>query len=190
MPIDTPHDVDLYALGRGVVWIATHTDGVIGTYVDVGNCTNFQLELSEERLDHYSYRTAVKQKDKLFVLESGYKINFDLDELGVQNMVKFLKGTLTANSIIRANQNVDAEWAVKFVSANASGPNYSVECWRLKLSPNGALSLIGDEYIKLSFSGEGLADETGHASSPQFDWRWLTTTTTSTTTSTTTTTAP
>jgi len=94
----------------------------------------------------------------------------------------FLKGVLSGENVLYANQNLDQEFALKFVSDNPVGPDQKWEFWRCKLSPDGALSLIGDEWLTLSFTAEGLADTENHASSPHFTVTFATTTTTTTTT--------
>jgi hypothetical protein len=55
----------------------------------------------------------------------------------------------------------------------------------MTIGPNGSLQLIGDEYLSMTFMGDGLADTANHPSSPYFTINTVTTTTTSTTSSTT-----
>lgn len=161
--------VEHYTLGRGTLKIGAW-DGATApvTMEDVGNCDSFEFELSEERLDHYSKKSGTKVKDKSVALETGYGVNFVLDEITLANLAMFLKGTI-ATDVIHANQAIDKEYALEFTTANAEGDNYKYEFWKVKLSPNGSFSLIGDEWSALSFSGEGLADQVDHATSPHFD---------------------
>jgi hypothetical protein len=97
--------------------------------------------------------------------------------MSFQNLKMFLKGT-TSENVISANQALDQEFALKFVSDKPVGPNEKWEFWRCQLSPGGAFNLISDEWQALAFTGEGLADTANHATSPFFDVTYATTTTT------------
>ncbi len=186
---------DLYTLGRGILsigeWSGTSPPAE-NTYDDVGVCNTLELELTEERLDHFSRRTSARVKDKIVYLESGYNLRFTLDEISVLNLKMFLKAHQSGSGILRANQALDKEFAIKFVSDNAEGLNQTWRFWRVKLSPAAALGLISDDWMGMQFSAEGLADIANHSTSPFFDATFATATTTSTTstTSSTTTTAP
>jgi len=174
----------LYSLGRGIVSIG-EWDGTTppseGEYVDVGNSPRFEVEVTEEKLEHFSSRSGTRLKDKVVVLETGYTLNFDLDEISVYNLQVFLKGTISG-PVIAANQALDKEYAIKFVSDNPVGPNEKWEFWRTQLSPGGAFNLISDEWSLLTMAGDGLADSDNHPTSPFFDVTYATTTTTTTTT--------
>ena len=192
MPLST-HNTSLYTLGKGIMyiglWTGTTPPTYPGDYTDVGNCPSLEVEVTEEVLDHYSSRSGTRTKDKQVTLETGYTITFDLDEVSIFNLKMFLKATQTGTTKLHANQALDQEYGVRFITDNPAGPNEVWEFWRVRLTPNGAFNLISDEWSTMSFTGEGLADSTNHATSPYFDVTWSTTTTTSTSTSTTTTTA-
>jgi hypothetical protein len=178
MPASSP-STTLYALGRGIVSIAAWTGTTPpGTLDDVGNCPRFEVEVTEETLDHFSSRSGTKLKDKQVVIETGYTLNFDLDEWSVANLAMFLKGTVTGGNVVSANTVLDAEYAVAFASDNPAGPNETWEFHRCKLSPGGNMSLISDEWALMTFSGEGLADTANQPTSPYFTVTFATTTTT------------
>lgn len=184
MPGTNP-STTLYTLGRGVLEIAPWSGATppsIGDYVDVGNCPKFDVEISEDELDHYSSRAGLKTLDKTVTLQAGYTATFDLDEVSVANMARFLRGTLAGN-VIHALTALTKEYALKFTTDNPAGEDQTWELWRCKLTPGGAFSLIGDDWSKMSFTAKGLADVANHASTPYFDVTWVTTTTTTTTTS-------
>lgn len=190
MPVDTSPSTTLYTLGRGILSMEEWSGSTPPvSYTDVGNCPRMEVEVTEEKLDHFSSRTGLRQKDKTVVLETGYTLNFDLDEISVRNMQAYLKATLSGGNVLLANMVTDREYALKFVSDNPVGPNEVWEFWRVELSPNGAFSLIGEEYSTLSFTGEGLSDATNHPTSTFFTVTFGTTTTTTSSSTTTTTTA-
>ena len=178
MAVAAAHSTTLYTLGRGILSIGEWSgETPPGVYTDLGNAPSIEVEVTEETLDHYSSREGLKLKDKKVVLETGYTVTFDLDEVSMNNLKIFLKGTIDGN-VIMANTALDQEYAIKFVSNNAAGPNETWEFWRCQISPGGAFSLIGDEWLTLSFSAEGLADTDNHATSPYFNVAFATTTTT------------
>lgn len=187
MGIDASPSTNNYQLGRGILSLAEFSGGAPGAYTDMGNCPAFSMEVTEEKLPHYSSRTGTKTKDKEVVIETGYNLTFDLDEVSINNLKIFLKGTTSENKVY-ANQSLDREFAVRFVTDNPAGPNETWYFWRVTLSPNGPFSLISDEWSTMSFNGEGLSDTVNHSSSSYFDVYFVTTTSTTTTSSTTTTT--
>lgn len=180
-PKTSPH-VDNYMIGKGVVSIAKWVNDAAGAYVDVGNCPKFEYEMTEQTIEHMSSRHGMKEQDQETVIQVGYTLNFTLDEISVENLRMFLKATLSGTNVLQANQNVNQQYAVKFVADNPVGPTVNYEFWKCKLTPNGAFSLISDEYTSMSFSGKGLSDKAGHASSPFMTATFAVTATTTTTT--------
>ncbi len=178
----TPPHPDNYMIGKGIVSIAKYTGGVVGSFVDVGNCPRFEYEPTQQEIEHFSSRQANKEQDSAVVIQSGYNIAFTLDEVSVENLRMFLAGSLSGTRIIYANQNVNQLYAIKFQADNTAGPNWNYEFHKVKLTPQGTFSLISDEFTSLSFNGKGLADRAGHATSPFFTATADTTTTTTTTT--------
>jgi hypothetical protein len=175
-------NVGNYLISKGYIAIAKWTNGVIGSYEDVGNCPKFEMEPTEETLPHFSSRNAVKEQDQEIVIQTGCNINFSLDEIAVENLRMFLKATQVGTRILYGNMNTNQLYAIKFYPTNDVGPSVTYEFWKVKITPNGALSLIGDEYTVMSFSGKVLAERAGHATSPFFTATYDTTTSSTTTT--------
>lgn len=192
MPL-SPHNTELYELGRGILYIATWSGGAPGAYSDVGNCPRFDFEVTTEDLQHKESRGGVRSTDKEAVLEAGYTLSFDLDELAASNMAKYVQGDVDDSNAYKIHALTTAgtqrEFAVKFVQDNQEGENKTFEFWRCKLKPGGASSVISDDWNVLPFSGSGLSDDTNHPTSPYFDVTYHSTTTTSSSSTTTTTTA-
>ncbi len=184
MPASSP-STSLYTLGKGILSIGLwsgSTPPAPESFTDVGNCPKFDVEVTEEKLPHYSSRSGTKMKDKSVILETGYSVEFDLDEISIFNLQMFLKASLSGSNVLQANTVLDREYALRFESDNPAGANETWELWKCELSPNGKFSLIGEEWITLSFTGEGLADTANHSNTPFFDVTFATTTTTTTTT--------
>lgn len=192
MPLDTSPSTELYALGKGVLTIGTwvgSTPPSANDYVDVGNCPRFDVEVTEETLPHYSSRSGVRKKDKEVTLETGYMVDFDLDEISRKNLRIYLRASLSGTRVLRANMELNKEYSLIFTTDKPYGSNETWTFHRAKIKPGGAFSLITEEWQAISFHGEGLADTANNPLSPFFDVELETTTTTTTTTSTTTTTA-
>jgi len=164
-----PHNTGLYAIGKGILTIAEWSGGSIGSYQDVGNCPKFEMEPSIERLPHYSSRSGFRVKDKNPIIQTEYTVNFDLDEIAASNIARFMMGTLTEGMEVLGLQDTDKEYALKFTSDNPAGPDEVWDLWRVTLSPAGPIQLIGEEWMMMSFAGEGLASEAAaHSTSPYF----------------------
>ena len=183
MPANSPSPT-LYTLGRGIISIGEWSGATPpAVYTDVGDCPRMEVEVTEEKLEHYSSRSGTRTKDKVVILETGYTLNFDLHEVSITNLRLFLKATLSGSNVLLANTALNKEFAIKFVSDNPAGPNETWEFWKCLLSPGGALSLINEsDWTTLTFSAEGLSDTANHATSPYFTVSFATTTTTTTTT--------
>ena len=174
-----------YCIGKGKLYIAEWVGDTPPTeWTDLGNAPSVEIEHAIEKLPHYASMSSFKLKDKNIILQKDYTVNFALDEMSAYNVQIFLQATRSGGTL-HALHGSETEFALKFVAA---GPNRTYEFWKMTLTPNGALSLIGEEWMQMSYTGEGLADSDNHVDSPYYDVRWTTTTTTSTTTSSSTTT--
>ena len=169
MSIPTSPNTDLYTLGKGILsigeWAGTVAPAVL---TDVGNCPDMSVEVTEESLPHYSSRADLRKKDKEVTLQIDYTVSFTLDEMSILNIKMFLRGTSDGNTVSAAKA-LTHEYAMKFISDNPVGINQTWEFWKVKIKPNGAFSLIGDEYATLAFTAEGLADTDNHPLSDYFD---------------------
>lgn len=176
MPTHAPSPNN-YTLGKGVLSIAVYGSS---TFTDLGNCPSLEIEPSEETLDHFSSRSGARSKDKTVTLEKGYGLTLNLDEASIENLSLFLRATHTGNSEIQGLMAADdLEHIIKFVSANATGPDYTWIFHRVKITPAGALGLITDEWQEMSMTAEGLEDTTN----PLSPWFTITSEATTTTTS-------
>ena len=185
MPTSAPSTSN-YTLAKGVLSIADYGSSV---FTDLGNATSAEIEINKEKLPHYSSRSGARSKDKEVVLEKDYMLNFVLDENSVENIALYCSGTHTGNAEIQALMEADdKEYILKFVSANAAGPDYTYTFHRVTIDANGASGLISEEWSELPFTAQGLED-TNNPSSPWFTVTADATTTTTSSSSTTTTTS-
>lgn len=177
MAYESSPSTNLYTLGRGILrvglWVSTTPPVSLS---DVGNCSEFNITVTEEKLEHPSYRAGLRTKDKIVVLETGYEGSFTLDEISMDNLVRFFKGTLSGN-VIKANTVTDAEYEIEFTQNNPVGENRRWTFHRVFLSPGGEFGLIADEWATLQFTMEGLSDVENNPDSEFFNIEYLTTTT-------------
>ena len=181
----TPHSTANYVpSGRGILyiaeWEATTPPTWPGDFTEVGNCPAFTAEPTVEKRPHYSSRSGLRMRDLNPTVQTEYNISFDTDEIAAVNLARFFMGEVAADGSIAALAVADKEYALRFISNNPIGPNATYKFHRVTLGPSGPLQLIGDDYLVMSFAGEGLADITNNASSPYFTIETATTTTTTT----------
>lgn len=181
----TPHSTENYSIGKGILYIGEWSGTTPPTdpsgYAEIGNCPSIEIEPTIERLPHYSSRSGFRTKDKNPVIQQEYMVNFECDEIATQNLSYWMQGTKTAN-VVAGLTAVDQEFALKFISDNPIGPNGTWRFWRVTLSPNGAMQLIGEEWMVQAYAAEGLADVANNPTEPYFTYTAVTTTTTTTTT--------
>ena len=61
------------------------------------------------------------------------------------------------------------EGQLRFTSDYPEGPNMTLTAWKVNLTPDGDTSFIGDDWSTMAFTGEVLADESGHPTSPYLE---------------------
>ena len=93
---------------------------------------------------------------------------FTLDEFSLENVNMFFMGEISG-STISAFSVTELEGELTFVSDNPVGTQQTVTIHKVSLAPEGDVSLIGDDWSTLSFTGEVLKDETEHPDSPYMD---------------------
>lgn len=164
------HDVANYTLSRGILSIGAWSGATPPVSLDdMGNCNSLEVEPIVEKLAHYSKRAQTKDKDKTVVLEVGYNLTFELDELAAETLNMFLMGTVSGTpDIILGLQGVSTEYEIEFVENNPEGPNKTWTFHKATIAPNGSIALLGDEWLAMSFAAEGLSDVANNATSPFF----------------------
>ncbi len=74
----------------------------------------------------------------------------------------------SSGHVINALTGGDTTGHLLYVGNPPYGPKTVVNCWRVKLSVNGELGLIGEQIAQIPIQGEILADETNHPTAPYF----------------------
>ncbi len=150
-----------YYIGKGIVSIK-----LLGEtqYVDCGNAPQFEFLAKVTNLDHFSSRQGVRKKDFTAVIELAASLTMQLEELTARNMGFALLGLPTGGpsptpDTIDIFSNPVIYGSVKFVGTNDIGPIWTVVFPLVKLSPNKALSLIGNTWGTIDLDGEVLFDQ-------------------------------
>jgi len=60
------------------------------------------------------------------------------------------------------------EGSMRFKPDPSAGPKWEVEIWKVSISPDGALALIGEDYANAPLKAEILADSTNHPTEPLY----------------------
>jgi hypothetical protein len=74
----------------------------------------------------------------------------------------------TSLSRIAAGQNTAIYGSLLFVEDPTVGPAKDIEIWKVKFMSGGVLSLLSDDFNKMSLSGEILDDSTNHPAAPLY----------------------
>jgi len=185
-----PHSTRNYTILRGVFSVAEFVSGTPGAYTDMGNAVRAEYEPVIERLPHYSNRSGYRVKDANPVIMTEYNLRITLDEMAAINLRKFLMGAQNG-LVIDLLDDIDREYAVRFVEDNPHGVNKIWNFWKGTIGPNGPLVLVADgtEWAVMEMLFSGLSDIGNHPSNPYGTVTYAageTSTTTSTTTTTTT----
>jgi hypothetical protein len=89
----TPNTND-YNLGRGKVYFAElDSNNQPQGFRDLGNATEFNLNVESEKLEHFSSQAGLKTVDKEVVISQKVGLTLTLDEINFQNLALFLSGT-------------------------------------------------------------------------------------------------
>lgn len=99
----TPSD---YNLGRGACYFGAPLDSSTGlptNFRHLGNCTEFQVSMETETLEHQSSREGLKTTDKEVTLSQKMTLSITLDEINFQNLALFLSGE--SAELLAASEN-------------------------------------------------------------------------------------
>lgn len=92
-------NTDLISL-QGELFLAKITNGVVGTYLTVGNMPKLELNIKSDTVDHYESKTGNRAKDAVLYKQTALSMKGTLEEVTKQNLAKVMSG----NSIEVASQ--------------------------------------------------------------------------------------
>ena len=166
-------NVTNYSIGKGMLYIAPYSANPV--YVAVGNCPTVTVEHKVDRLEHFSSMAGIRTRDAYPVVQVGYTVTFETDEICAENLTRFVLGTNNGDNI-SALDAVDLDYCLKFVEDKEIGDiNRTYEFSKCKVGPNGAGALVSEEWGVLSFVAEGLYDAS-NVGKEWYEIRWTSTT--------------
>lgn len=150
-----------YYIGKGMVSIQLLGED---TFTACGNCPTFEFDAKVTQLEHYSSMTGVKVKDFTAVTEISGSLTIVLEEFTARNMGFALLGVPSGgpspeDEVIEIFSSPVIYAAVQFVGANDIGPDWLVQFPLVQLSPNKALSLIGNTWGTIDLMGDVLYNQ-------------------------------
>ena len=146
--------IDNYTVGKGIV---SFKPAGGASYVDMGNCTEFEFTPEIEKLDHFSSREGVRTKDKSVVLQKSGTIRLVLDEWSVENLKLAVLGSsavVSGAEVIQIFDESSVSGSLKFTGTNDIGPKYEWIFSAVDFIPSSALNLISDEWGTIELTGE------------------------------------
>lgn len=93
--------VENYTLGKGELLFAPFLPGTQTAtgFDDLGNVPELTLTREVERLDHFSSRTGIRQKDQSIIVETSMTGSFTADEVRFENIAYFLGATASTLTV-------------------------------------------------------------------------------------------
>lgn len=86
------------------IWFSViQDDGTLGTWRDLGNVFDVALALTDEYLDHESFRNGINAVDKSVIIKNTGQMKFTIDELVGCNLIYMLKPSTTPDASAVAN---------------------------------------------------------------------------------------
>lgn len=76
-------------------------------------------------------------------------------------------------NVVSGGTAARVEGALKFIGDPTAGPAVIVDVWHVQVSPNGALSLISDDWADMSLNMEVLSDRANHPAAPLYQVTYL-----------------
>lgn len=157
----TSPNVDNYAVLKGISkFEKTGTSG----FRDMGNTPTVELNLSVEKLDHFSSRTGVRSKDRSIVLSKSMTLRIVFDEFTPENWGLALMGEVHNSSpeyVIDIFSLSEITGAYRLVGTNQVGAPVQMDLPSVSFTPSSAVNLISEEWATAEITGEVLVGSDG-----------------------------
>jgi hypothetical protein len=100
----------VYTLGRGMLLFKPIGEN---GFEDFGNVKDFSLTIKTEKLEHYSTASGIKVKDAEIVKSQEFNVSFEIDELRIETLEKFVLASRTDTNIVAGSITDEAINGVK-----------------------------------------------------------------------------
>lgn len=144
--------INNYTIGKGIVSIKKTGDS---SFIDMGNCTEFEFTPEVEKLDHFSSREGIKTKDKTVIIQKSGTIRLVLDEWSPENLKLAVLGSAgTVSGTINIFDADSVRCEIKVTGTNDVGPKYEWHFTAVDIIPSSSINLISDEWGTIELTGE------------------------------------
>lgn len=152
-----------YRLGKGKVSFK-RAGASPDVFTDIGNCTQATITPTIEKLDHFSSREGVREKDLSVVLERGGTLSLIMEEFTPYNVAMMVMGTIDEDTPGGPTVEIFSESEIigelKIEATNDVGPRIDWHLYRVSISPTGEFTAIEqDEWGNMELEGELLVSE-------------------------------
>lgn len=143
-----------YFVGKGILSFRPY-----GTTVprDLGNAPAFSLTPQIEKLDHFSSRGGVREKDASKVTQKSGQAQVTLDEITLENIAMVLLGSISG-SVMTLMAESEVKGYLSFTGTNDIGNRFNVDDVLVSFTPNQGLDFISEDYGQIQLTGEWLKD--------------------------------
>lgn len=157
----TAPDIRNYTIGKG----KTSFKPTGGEYRELGNTPEFEFTPAIEKLEHFSSRSGIRNRDRTEVLSKSGSLRIVTDEWDPKNVAMAVLGSIDTNTdgldVIQIFSETAVSGSIKFEGTNDVGQKYTWEFLKVDFIPGSGINLISDEWGTLELSGDVSADETG-----------------------------
>ena len=104
-------NVNNYLYGKGRVYFKPQVPALSG-YIDLGNVPKFELAPELTKVEHYSSRSGIKEKDLELITQKKVTTTFSLEEFSAENLNLCFLGDTIQSSTQTAGYLTDVSTAV------------------------------------------------------------------------------
>lgn len=159
-PTNLSPNVDNYFSGKGKVKFKPVGSS---TWRDLGDCPAFELTPNVTRMEHYSNREGVRERDFSKVAQRQLGCRITMDELTADNFAMALMGIATISGSpstdhydysVSIMSEVDVLGAIRLVGTNLIGAPVQVDLPAVSFAPGTAVQLIQEQLATIETTGE------------------------------------
>lgn len=148
-------DTRNYVVGKAEIYFTP----VGGVRRNMGNCPSAEIELTPERLDHFSARAGTRRKDYSVVVQLSGVVRINAEEFNRHNVrMALLGGALETNTEGDVTFPILAADAIRgrleIIETHDIGPRWTYDFPAVSFAPSGPFSVISEEWRGVDLEGE------------------------------------
>lgn len=142
-----------YTLGRGRLAFNRKVNGSFTGLRDLGNATDFTINVTTEKKDHYSSRQGLKVKDASVVVSMTVTGSFTLDEIMDENLALTLMASITEVEQTAATGKTHQATGVK-IGHYIQLPDYFIDGSTVVVEVGATAKTVGTDYTVDANAGQ------------------------------------